>query len=51
MAFRLNKLRDFYLVLDKVIHSKTHKIDPVDTVLQDRKRFKTFLETSLPQAP
>lgn len=50
MAFRLNKLRDFYLVLDKVIQNKTHKIDPVDSVLNDRKKFKTFLDSSLPQA-
>lgn len=27
IAFRLNKLRDFYLVIQKVISSKTHKLD------------------------
>jgi len=27
VAFRLNKLRDFYLVLSKVISKKSHKLD------------------------
>lgn len=41
MAFRLNKLRDFYLILSKII--KGSKLtDPVDAVLEDRKRFKAF---------
>jgi hypothetical protein len=33
MAFRLNKLRDFYLVLNKILSNKTSKVDPVDAVL------------------
>ncbi|CDW89939.1 transducin beta-like protein 3 [Stylonychia lemnae] len=37
MAFRLNRLRDFYLVMNKVISGKSSKIDMVDSVLTDRK--------------
>jgi U3 small nucleolar RNA-associated protein 13 len=33
MAFRLNKLRDFYLVVSKILANKTAKVDPVDSVL------------------
>lgn len=47
MAFRLNKLRDFYLVINKIIQNKTAKVDPVDSVLQDRLRFKSFIEGSI----
>jgi len=36
MAFRLNKLRDFYLVVSKILQKKSAKQDPVDSVLQDR---------------
>jgi hypothetical protein len=42
MAFRMNKLRDFYLVMNKILTLKTSKIDPVDSVLQDRLKFKQF---------
>jgi hypothetical protein len=33
MAFKLNKLRDFYLVVNKILSNKTAKIDPLDYVL------------------
>ena len=33
MAFKLNKLRDFYLVVSKILQNKTQKADPVDSVL------------------
>jgi len=40
MAFRLNKLRDFYLVISKLISNKASvKVDPVESVLADKKRF------------
>ena len=42
MAFRMNKLRDFYLVMNKILTLKTSKVDPVDSVLQDRLKFKQF---------
>lgn len=45
MAFRLNKLRDFYLVLNKILSNKTNKVDPVDAVIQDRLKFKAFIES------
>lgn len=33
MAFKMNKLRDFYLVVNKILSGRTAKIDPVDAVL------------------
>lgn len=49
VAFRLNKLRDFYLVINKVQSNSGAKADPVDSVLQDRAKFRQFIEsTSLP---
>jgi hypothetical protein len=42
MAFRMNKLRDFYLVINKIVTSSQAKLDPVDSVLLDRQRFKQF---------
>ena len=42
MAFRLNKLRDFYLVIQRIITNAQQKVDPVDAVLQDRLRFRNF---------
>jgi len=42
MAFRMNKLRDFYLVMNKILSQKTAKIDQVDSVLQDRLKFRQF---------
>ncbi len=44
MAFRMNKLRDFYLVMNKILTLKTSKVDPVDSVLQDRLKFKQFTQ-------
>lgn len=44
MAFRLNKLRDFYLVVNKILTNAVTKVDPVDSVLSDRKRFKAFVD-------
>lgn len=46
MAFKLNKLRDFYLIVNKVLQNKTAKVDPVDSVLQDRQRFKSFIDAA-----
>jgi hypothetical protein len=43
MAFRLNKLRDFYLVISKILKGSP-STDPVDSVLEDRRRFKLFKE-------
>lgn len=37
MAFRLNKLRDFYLVLNKIMSNRSSKLDAVDSVLLDKK--------------
>ncbi len=37
MAFRLNKLRDFYLVLNKIMFNRSSKLDAVDSVLLDKK--------------
>ena len=42
MAFRMNKLRDFYLVMNKIVSASQAKPDPVDSVLLDRQRFKQF---------
>jgi hypothetical protein len=33
MAFRMNKLRDFYLVMNKILTLRSSKVDPVDSVL------------------
>ena len=47
MAFKMNKLRDFYLVMNKAISNKASgKLDPVDSVLQDRLRFKEFIDST-----
>lgn len=46
MAFRMNKLRDFYLVVSKILQNKTQKVDPVDSVLQDRARFRQFIDAT-----
>ena len=37
MAFRLNKLRDFYLVLNKIMSNRSSKLDAVDSVLLDKR--------------
>jgi hypothetical protein len=42
MAFRMNKLRDFYLVMNKILTLRSSKVDPVDSVLKDRLKFKQF---------
>ena len=50
MAFRLNKLRDFYLVVNKVLTNKTNKLDSVESVLQDRLKFKSFIDSTSSEA-
>jgi hypothetical protein len=44
MAFRLNKLRDFYLVMDRILTNKQTKLDPVDYVLSDKAKFTNSVE-------
>ena len=39
LAFRLNKLRDFYHVLNKLIQHKDSQLDQVDSILQDMRKF------------
>lgn len=47
MAFRLNRLRDFYHVLTKVITKNANaKLDLVDSVLLDRKNMNNALENN-----
>ena len=48
VAFRLSKLRDFYLVINKVLATGSTKEDPVDSVLQDRARFRQFVDSTVP---
>eukprot|EP00347_Sterkiella_histriomuscorum_P000004 403377554 len=51
MAFKLNKLRDFYHVLTKVISKGgAGKMDLVDSVLADRKQMSLSLEQEFKQA-
>ena len=49
LAFKLNRLRDFYLVLNKLIQPK-HIIDPVEAVLNDRLKYNAFLDSNNVQA-
>jgi len=36
LAFRLNRLRDFYLVMSRVVQNQGGKADAVDFVIQDK---------------
>ena len=40
LAFRLNKLRDFYHVLNKILSKKDKIEDQVDSVVNDMRRFE-----------
>ena len=48
MAFRLNKLRDFYLVMDRIISNKTSKLDAIDIILSEKKKFLDAVDKSEP---
>lgn len=40
LAFKLNKLRDFYHVLNKILSKKDKIEDQVDSVVNDMRRFE-----------
>jgi hypothetical protein len=43
LAFKLNKLRDFYHILNKIISKKSEKpLDQVDSVIHDMRSFETL---------
>jgi hypothetical protein len=43
LAFKLNKLRDFYHILNKIISKKSEKpLDQVDSVIQDMRSFESL---------
>lgn len=43
LAFKLNKLRDFYHVLNKIISRKSEKpLDQIDSVIQDMRKFENL---------
>jgi hypothetical protein len=51
MAFNLNRLRDFYLVMNKILttpdsKSTTIKKDGVDTILEEKEKFLECIETN-----
>jgi len=52
LAFKLNRLRDFYHVLNKIVESKDGSLDQVDSVVQDMRRFEGLKnqDFKMPQA-
>ena len=43
LAFKLNKLRDFYHVLNKIISRKSEKpLDQIDSVILDMRKFENL---------
>lgn len=42
LAFKLNKLRDFYHVLNKILSKKDKVEDQVDSVVSDMRKFESI---------
>jgi len=45
LAFKLNKLRDFYHVMTRIISKNPDKLDQVDSVMRDMKSFEDVVKS------
>ena len=45
LAFKLNKLRDFYHVMTRIISKNSEQLDQVDSVLKDIKSFENVVNS------
>ena len=50
LAFKLNKLRDFYHVLNKILSKKDQIEDQVDSVVNDMRRFESIAKNDFTKA-
>ena len=49
LAFKLNKLRDFYHILTKIMHKSSSK-DQVDSVIEDMRKFDKLQKKNFEKA-
>lgn len=45
LAFKLNKLRDFYHVMTRIISKQDEQLDQVDSVLKDMRSFDSVVKS------